>query len=88
MRPTGGRTSEPIRRAKPRAPATNRVPREGRTSRACLSDLPSFVIDVRQDAAGGFKLVVPVAEAGVDASRRDVNTLTLSWDKVVSNALR
>jgi hypothetical protein len=48
----------------------------------------TFVIDVRQDAAGGFKLVVPVAEAGVDASRRDVNTLTLSWDKVVSNALR
>jgi hypothetical protein len=48
----------------------------------------TFVIDVRQDAGGGFKLVVPVAEAGVDAARRDVNTLTLTWDKVVSNALR
>jgi len=48
----------------------------------------TFVIDVRQDASGGFKLVVPIAEAGVDAARRDVNTLTLTWDKVVSNALR
>ena len=48
----------------------------------------TFVIDVKQDASGGFKLVVPIAEAGVDAARRDVNTLTLTWDKVVSNALR
>ena len=48
----------------------------------------AFVIDVRQEAGGGFKLVVPPAELGVDATRRDVNTLTLSWDKIVSNALR
>jgi hypothetical protein len=48
----------------------------------------TLIIDVRQDAGGGFKLVVPVTEAGVDAARRDVNTLTLTWDKVVSNALR
>lgn len=48
----------------------------------------TFIIDVQRDAAGGFKLVVPVAQAGIDASRRDVNTLTLAWDKVVSNALR
>jgi hypothetical protein len=48
----------------------------------------TFVIDVRRDAAGGFRLVVPAAEFGVDAARRDVNTLTLTWDKVVSNALR
>jgi hypothetical protein len=48
----------------------------------------TFVIDVRQDAGGGFKLVVPTAEFGVDSARRDVNTLTLTWDKVVSNALR
>jgi hypothetical protein len=48
----------------------------------------TLVIDVRRDASGGFKLVVPAAELGVDASQRDVNTLTLSWDKVVSNALR
>ncbi len=48
----------------------------------------TFVIDVRQEAGGGFKLVVPVADLGVDATRRDVNTLTLTWDKVVSNALR
>ena len=48
----------------------------------------TFVIDVRQDAGGGFKLAVPAGEIGLDAARRDVNTLTVSWDKVVSNALR
>ena len=48
----------------------------------------TFVIDVKQDAGGGFRLVVPAAGFGVDASRRDLNTLTLAWDKVVSNALR
>lgn len=48
----------------------------------------TLVLDVRQDAGGGFRLIVPAAELGADAARRDVNTLTLSWDKVVSNALR
>jgi len=48
----------------------------------------SFVIDVRREAGGGFKLVVPSAEWGADAARRDVNALTLTWDKVTSNALR
>jgi len=48
----------------------------------------TFVLDVERSAGGGFRLVVPVVQAGVDASRRDVNTLTLTWDKVVSNALR
>ena len=48
----------------------------------------TFVVDVRQQAGGGFKLVVPAAEAGIDTARRDVNTLTLAWDRVVSNALR
>ena len=48
----------------------------------------TFVVDVRREAGGGFRLVVPAAELGVDASRRDVNTLTLSWDKIESNALR
>jgi hypothetical protein len=48
----------------------------------------SFVIDVRQVAGGGFKLVVPPADLGVDATRRDVNALTITWDKVMSNALR
>ncbi|MGE5170224.1 MAG: hypothetical protein ACM3JC_07600 [Rudaea sp.] len=47
-----------------------------------------LIIDVVRDASGGFKLVVPAAQLGIDRSRRDVNTLTLSWDKVVSNALR
>lgn len=48
----------------------------------------TVVVDVARDAGGGFRIVVPAAQFGVDASRRDVNTLTLSWDKVVSNALR
>ena len=48
----------------------------------------TFVLDVERSAGGGFRIVVPAAQLGVDASRRDVNTLTLSWDKVVSNALR
>jgi hypothetical protein len=48
----------------------------------------TFIVDVQRDAAGGFKLVVPAAQLGVDTSRRDINTLTLTWDKVVSNALR
>lgn len=48
----------------------------------------TLVIDVERDASGGFKLVVPAAQLGAEASRRDVNTLTLTWDKVVSNALR
>jgi hypothetical protein len=48
----------------------------------------TLVVDVQRAAGGGFRLVVPPAEAGVDVARRDVNTLTLVWDKVVSNALR
>jgi hypothetical protein len=48
----------------------------------------AFVLDVERSAGGGFKLVVPAVQAGVDATRRDVNTLTLTWDRVVSNALR
>jgi hypothetical protein len=48
----------------------------------------TLVIDVERDAAGGFKLTVPAVQVGAGASRRDVNTLTLTWDKVVSNALR
>jgi hypothetical protein len=48
----------------------------------------TYVIDVRQEAGGGFRLVVPPAELGIDSAHRDVNTLTLSWDKIESNALR
>lgn len=48
----------------------------------------TLVVDVQREGAAGFKLVVPAAQLGVDASRRDVNTLTLAWDKVQSNALR
>ena len=48
----------------------------------------TIILDVTQDAGGGFKVVVPAAELGIDATRRDVNTLTLNWDKIESNALR
>lgn len=48
----------------------------------------TFVVDVRREVGGGFKVVVPVADVGIDASRRDVNTLTISWDRIASNALR
>ena len=48
----------------------------------------TLVVDVARDAGGGFRIVVPAAQVGADASRRDVNTLTLAWDEVVSNALR
>ena len=48
----------------------------------------TLVLDVVRSAGGGFKLVVPAADAGLELARRDVNTLTLNWDKVVSNALR
>ena len=48
----------------------------------------TLVIDVERGAGGGFKLVVPAAQLGIDLARRDVNTLTLAWDRIVSNALR
>jgi hypothetical protein len=48
----------------------------------------TLVIDVQRAAGGGFRLVVPAADVGVDLAGRDVNTLTLNWDKVVSNALQ
>ena len=48
----------------------------------------TLVLDVERGAGGGFRLVVPAADAGLDLAQRDVNTLTLHWDKVVSNALR
>ena len=46
-----------------------------------------FVLDVERGAGGGFRIVVPAAQLGAEASRRDVNTLTLTWDRIVSNAL-
>ena len=48
----------------------------------------TLVLDVVRSAGGGFKLVVPAADAGFELARRDVNTLTLHWDKIASNALR
>ena len=48
----------------------------------------TLVIDVARGAGGGFKLVVPPTDVALDLARRDVNTLTLTWEKVVSNALQ
>jgi hypothetical protein len=53
-----------------------------------MAEVTCRLIKVAKNEGGGFKLVVPTLELGADAARRDVNTLTLSWDKVVSNALR
>lgn len=47
-----------------------------------------FVLDVERAAGGGFRIVIPAAQLAADGSRRDVNTLTLSWDRIDSNALR
>ena len=47
-----------------------------------------FVLDVERAAGGGFKIVVPAAQLAAEGAQRDVNTLTLSWDRIVSNALR
>jgi hypothetical protein len=46
-----------------------------------------LVLDVERGGGGSFKIVVPSVSLGVDASRRDVNTLTLTWDRIVSNTL-
>jgi hypothetical protein len=47
-----------------------------------------FILDVERATGGGFKIVVPAAQLAADGSRRDVNTLTLAWDRIHSNALR
>ena len=47
-----------------------------------------FVLDVERAAGGGFKIVVPAAQLAAEGAQRDVNTLTLTWDRIVSNALR
>jgi hypothetical protein len=47
-----------------------------------------FILDVERAAGGGFRIVVPAAQVAADGSRRDVNTLTLAWDRIVSNAAR
>lgn len=45
----------------------------------------AIVVDVARSADGGFRIVVPAV--GIEATRslRQVNTLTLDWDRVVSN---
>ena len=53
---------------------------------------PRSFADANGDGIGdlnGVRSKLPyLADLGVDAARRDVNTLTLSWDKIESNALR
>jgi len=45
----------------------------------------TLVIDVKQDAAGGFRVVVPAVRIAGDRETRAVNTLTLEWAHVQSN---
>jgi hypothetical protein len=47
-----------------------------------------FILDVERAGGGGFRIVVPAAQLAADGSRRDVNTLTLAWDRIDSSALR
>jgi hypothetical protein len=47
-----------------------------------------FILDVERAGGGGFRIVVPAAQLAADGSLRDVNTLTLAWDRIDSSALR
>jgi hypothetical protein len=44
-----------------------------------------LVIDVRKEAGGGFRVVVPAVRIAADRETRAVNTLTLEWAHVQSN---
>jgi hypothetical protein len=44
-----------------------------------------LVVDVARSAQGGFKVVVPAIGFEGEHSARDVNTLTLNWERIVSN---
>ena len=46
------------------------------------------VLDVERDAGGGLRIVVPPASLSGELARQDVNTLTVAWDRIESNALR
>ena len=45
----------------------------------------TLVLDVEANGSGGFRIVVPAVRAGIDASDKAVNTLTLDWSHVTSN---
>ncbi len=47
-----------------------------------------LVVDVKRSADGGFKVVVPAVAADASASTRNVNTLTLNWERIASNRVR
>lgn len=46
------------------------------------------VLDVERDAGGGLRIVVPPASLSGELARQDVNTLTIAWERIQSNALR
>jgi hypothetical protein len=46
-----------------------------------------LVVDVARTAEGGFKVIVPAIGFEAGRSTRDVNTLTLNWERIVSNRL-
>jgi hypothetical protein len=46
-----------------------------------------LVVDVARSASGGFKVVVPAIGFEAGHVTRDVNTLTLDWERIVSNRL-
>jgi hypothetical protein len=46
-----------------------------------------LVVDVARSAQGGFKVVGPAIGFDAGHSTRDVNTLTLNWERIVSNRL-
>jgi hypothetical protein len=45
----------------------------------------TLILDVEANGSGGFRITVPALRAGVDATARAVNTLTLDWSHVSSN---
>ena len=45
----------------------------------------TLILDVEANGSGGFRITVPALRAGVDATGKAVNTLTLDWSHVSSN---
>jgi hypothetical protein len=45
----------------------------------------TLVLDVKQEASGGFRVIVPAIRIAGERDTRAVNTLTLEWAHVLSN---
>jgi len=45
----------------------------------------TLILDVEANGSGGFRITVPALKAGIDATAKAVNTLTLDWSHVSSN---